>query len=108
MALLQVLLPATLAHGIGDRVRQQARAIRDAAIAERARRVAETAATETSTSAAAEMPGEATVADKVVPEEAGPETATAEPANDDHRPLTQNAAHLVTNGRGAVREKGVQ
>src|SRR3546814_20226178 len=79
MALLQVPLPATLAPGIGYRGRQQARAIRDAAIAERARRVAETAATETSTSAAAEMPGEATVADTVVAGEAGPETEPAEP-----------------------------
>src|SRR3546814_16953421 len=68
MALLQVLLPATLGHGIGDRVRQQARAIRDAAIAELARRVAETAATE---------------------------TATAGPEIDDTRTLSQISAHLV-------------
>jgi hypothetical protein len=47
MALLQVLLPATLAYGIRDRVRQQARAIRDAANAERERLAAEPAAPDT-------------------------------------------------------------
>ncbi|TFV84150.1 HNH endonuclease [Microbacterium sp. dk485] len=44
MALLQVRLPAALAYGIRDRIRQQARIIRDAANAERARRAADQAA----------------------------------------------------------------
>ncbi len=40
MAMLQVLLPATLAHGIRDRIAQQARLIHTDAAAERARRAA--------------------------------------------------------------------
>ncbi len=46
MALLQVRLPAALAHGIRDRVRRQAELIRDAAQAERARRSSAAAAAE--------------------------------------------------------------
>ncbi|QEV99437.1 DUF222 domain-containing protein [Microbacterium caowuchunii] len=41
MALLQLRLPAAVAYGIRDRLRRQARAIRDAANAERARRTEE-------------------------------------------------------------------
>ncbi|TFV85178.1 HNH endonuclease [Microbacterium sp. dk485] len=44
MALLQLRLPAAVAYGIRDRLRRQARAIRDAANTERARRAHEAAA----------------------------------------------------------------
>ncbi|KAA9148475.1 DUF222 domain-containing protein [Microbacterium lushaniae] len=44
MALLQLRLPAAVAYGIRDRIRRQARAIRDAANIERARRAEEAAA----------------------------------------------------------------
>src|SRR3546814_17842765 len=105
MALLQVLLPATLAHGIGDRVRQQARAIRDAAIAERARRVVETAAPEKSPSAADEMPAEATIAHTVVADQAGPQTATAYRDLDNTRTLTQRRKQEQRVGEGGVAEE---
>ncbi|MGP3535990.1 DUF222 domain-containing protein [Microbacterium sp. RD1] len=43
MALLQVLLPATIAYAIRDRIRQQAKIVRDTANAHRARRRTESA-----------------------------------------------------------------
>ncbi|MCK6068108.1 MULTISPECIES: HNH endonuclease signature motif containing protein [Microbacterium] len=102
MALLQVRLPAALAYGIRDRIRQQARIIRDAANAERARRAAEKSVT---TPADAESARDAATAvdaadftlDDLTPPPAG-EAAEPTPAEviDDTRTLVQIGADLVS------------
>jgi hypothetical protein len=86
MALLQVLLPATLAYGVQDRIRRQARAIRDAANAERARRAEEKA------------PVGGAAAESAPPREKEADASAGEgdePAIDDTRTLSQISADLV-------------
>ncbi|QEW02139.1 HNH endonuclease signature motif containing protein [Microbacterium lushaniae] len=102
MALLQVRLPAALAYGIRDRIRQQARIIRDAANAERARRAAEKSVTtppepETTPDAATAADAADFTRDGLTTPPAG-EDAEPAPAEviDDTRTMAQIGADLVS------------
>jgi hypothetical protein len=97
MALLQVLLPATIAHGIIDRIRRQSRAIQRAATAERARHAA--APDDGAAPAPASAAGTGAPSDGARSEDAGCDDHSASsPAGspiDDTRTLPQIQADLV-------------
>ncbi|MGP3536776.1 DUF222 domain-containing protein, partial (plasmid) [Microbacterium sp. RD1] len=87
MALLEVLLPATIAYAIRDRIRQQAKIVRDTANAHRARHRKEAAQ---AAREAAKAAGDPEIADPLI---------DAEPADgavvDDVRTTAQISADLV-------------
>ncbi|KAA9148692.1 DUF222 domain-containing protein [Microbacterium lushaniae] len=93
MALLQLRLPAAVAYGIRDRIRRQARAIRDAANIERARR-AQAAAVE---DAVENDTIEGAVAEAAAVSDAAVEgfAADEEPVVDDTRTLVQIGADVA-------------
>ncbi|TXK16037.1 HNH endonuclease signature motif containing protein [Microbacterium wangchenii] len=96
MALLQVRLPAALAYGIRDRIRQQARLIRDAANAERARRAAEQSVATPADHEPAPDAAAPTLCDATAP--SAEEDADPAPAEviDDTRTMAQIGADLVS------------